>query len=293
MDKGTGAGNVGFVAFRHPAGLLDRAKVAEAGRWAAFGGAEAGMSGIRALVAGNWKMNGRNASTSELDALIRGLAGGAPPRADIMVCPPATLLAAFAARAKKSPVAIGAQDCHTAPSGAHTGDISAEMLADAGAAAVIVGHSERRAEHGESDALVRDKAFAAHRAGLAAIICVGETAAQRKAGETLGVVAGQLSGSIPEDARANDTIIAYEPVWAIGTGLTPTRDDVAAVHAMIRQELERLAGAEGCAMRVLYGGSVKPDNASELMSVADVNGALVGGASLKASDFLGIVAAYR
>jgi triosephosphate isomerase len=251
------------------------------------------MSGIRALVAGNWKMNGLKGSTSELDALIQALAGAAPYRADIMVCPPATLLAQFATRARKSRVAIGAQDCHTAPSGAHTGDISAEMLTDSGAVAIIVGHSERRAEHGESDALVRDKAMAAHRAGLAAIICVGETEAQRKAGETLAVVAGQLSGSLPGNARANDTIIAYEPVWAIGTGLTPTREDVAAVHAMIRREIEGLAGAQGRAMRILYGGSVKPDNASELMSVANVNGALVGGASLKASDFLGIVAAYR
>ena len=251
------------------------------------------MTAIRALVAGNWKMNGLKGSASELDALIQGLAGGAPPTADVMVCPPATLVAEFAARAKGSPVSIGAQDCHAAASGAHTGDISAEMLADAGAVAVIVGHSERRAEHGESDALVREKAKAAHRASLAAIVCVGETEAERRAGETLSVVAGQLDGSLPDGAMAENTVIAYEPVWAIGTGLTPTPDDVAEVHAMIRRELERLAGAAGRAMRILYGGSVKPGNASELMSVADVNGALVGGASLKASDFLGIIASYR
>ena len=251
------------------------------------------MTEIRALVAGNWKMNGLRESLRELDALIEGLAGGGPVRADVMICPPATLLAGFAVRAQDGPVAIGAQDCHTAPSGAHTGDISAEMLADSGAAAVIVGHSERRADHGETDALVRDKAKAAHRAGLTAIVCVGETEAERRAGDTLKVVAGQLSGSLPEGAAARNTVIAYEPVWAIGTGLTPTADDVAEVHAMIRRELKRLAGAEGGAMRILYGGSVKPGNAGELMSVADVNGALVGGASLKASDFLGIIAAYR
>jgi triosephosphate isomerase len=251
------------------------------------------MEAIRALVAGNWKMNGLKGSSGELGVLLAGLTGGTPPSADVMICPPATLLAAFAAEAKGGPVAIGAQDCHTAPSGAHTGDISAEMLADAGAVAVIVGHSERRADHGESDALVRAKAKAAHRAGLAAIVCVGETEAERHAGNTLAVVAGQLSGSLPENARASDTIIAYEPVWAIGTGLTPTPDDVAEVHAMIRGELDKLVGGEGGAMRILYGGSVKPGNAAELMAVANVNGALVGGASLKASDFLGIVAAYR
>jgi len=251
------------------------------------------MNGIRALVAGNWKMNGLQGAAVELDALIEALSAGAPPKADVMICPPATLLADFAKRAAGRLLYIGAQDCHTAPSGAHTGDVSAEMLADAGAAAVIVGHSERRADHGETDALVRDKAKAAHRAGLTAIVCVGETEAQRKAGETLSVVAGQLSGSLPDDATARNTVIAYEPVWAIGTGLTPTRGDVAEVHTMIRGELEKLVGDAGRAMRILYGGSVKPDNAAELMAVADVNGALVGGASLKARDFLGIIAAYK
>lgn len=251
------------------------------------------MTAIRALVAGNWKMNGLKGSAGELDALIEDLGAGAPAAADVMICPPATLVADFAARAAGGLVAIGAQDCHTAPSGAHTGDISAEMLADAGADAVIVGHSERRADHGESDALVRDKAKAAHRAGLTAIICVGETEAERRSGKTLAVVAGQLSGSLPDQATAANTVIAYEPVWAIGTGLTPTPDDVAEVHAMIRTELARLAGGAGRAMRILYGGSVKPANAKELMAVADVNGALVGGASLKAADFLGIIAAYR
>jgi triosephosphate isomerase (TIM) len=251
------------------------------------------MAAIRALVAGNWKMNGLRSAAAEIDAVIAALSAGAPPNADVMICPPATLLADFAMRAAGRLLTIGAQDCHTAEAGAHTGDISAEMLADAGAIAVIVGHSERRADHGESDALVRDKAMAAHRAGLTAIVCVGETEAERRAGKTLAVVAGQLSGSVPENAKASDTIIAYEPVWAIGTGLTPTPDDVAEVHAMIRSELAKLVGGEGSAMRILYGGSVKPGNAAELMAVANVNGALVGGASLKASDFLGIVEAYR
>jgi triosephosphate isomerase len=210
-----------------------------------------------------------------------------------MICPPATLLHEFASAAAGSPIAIGAQDCHAAVSGAHTGDISAEMLADAGASAVIVGHSERRADHGESDAQVRAKAEAVHRAGLTAIICVGETEAQRKAGETLDVVGGQVRGSLPERIGAGNTIIAYEPVWAIGTGLTPTTDDVAEVHGHIRSILDGLPQAQGEGVRILYGGSVKPANASELMAVAHVNGALVGGASLKAADFLGIIAAYR
>ena len=189
-------------------------------------------------------------------------------------------------------MAIGAQDCHAAEAGAHTGDISAEMLADAGASAVIVGHSERRADHGEGDDLVAAKARAAWRAGLTAIICVGETRDQRDAGETLEVIGGQLAGSVPEGADAGNTIIAYEPVWAIGTGLTPTPDDVAGVHAFIRETLLSRMGGAGGQMRLLYGGSVKPANASELMGVANVNGALVGGASLKAADFLGIIEAY-
>jgi len=250
-------------------------------------------SSIRPLVAGNWKMNGLKASLGEVTKLAAGLAQRAGQRgADVMLCPPATLVAAMADAASGSPIAVGGQDCHAKVSGAHTGDISAEMLRDAGASAVIVGHSERRADHGESDAAVRAKAEAAHRAGLVAIVCVGETADQRKAAQTLAVVGSQLRGSLPDTATAATTIVAYEPVWAIGTGLTPTAADVAEVHAMMREALTGRFGAEGGRMRLLYGGSVKASNARELMSVANVNGALVGGASLKADDFLGIVDAY-
>ncbi|OJU27201.1 MAG: triose-phosphate isomerase [Alphaproteobacteria bacterium 64-6] len=246
-------------------------------------------SAIRPLVAGNWKMNGLTVSLAEAEAMARGLSSQA---ADVLICPPATLVATLAARLGGSRIAVGGQDCHPKASGAHTGDISAEMLKDAGASAVIVGHSERRTDHLESDALVRCKAEAAHRAGLSAIVCVGETAAERQAGQTLEVVSRQLAGSLPEACRAADTIVAYEPVWAIGTGLTPTTGDVAEVHALIRKALAARFGNEGQAMRILYGGSVKPSNANELMAVANVNGALVGGASLKAADFLGIIAAY-
>jgi triosephosphate isomerase len=209
-----------------------------------------------------------------------------------MICPPATLVMTFARLALGSPVAIGAQDCHPEPSGAFTGDISAEMLADAGARAVIVGHSERRTLHHENDALVRAKAVAAHRAGLAAIVCIGETRDEREAGKTLAVVGRQLDGSLPEAVSAANLVLAYEPVWAIGTGLTPTPGDVAEVHGFLRERLGVRYGADGKAIGILYGGSVKPSNAAELMRVANVNGALVGGASLKAADFLGIAAAY-
>lgn len=247
----------------------------------------------RSLVAGNWKMNGVKAALGEVGKLKDGLAAGNPAGCDVLLCPPATLVAGMASAAAGSAIAVGGQDCHAKASGAHTGDISAEMLADAGATFVIVGHSERRADHGESDAAVRAKAEAAHRAGLVAIVCVGETIDQRKAGKTLAVVSGQLAGSVPDAATAANTVIAYEPVWAIGTGLTPTAGDVAEVHAELRAKLVARFGDAGKAMRILYGGSVKPSNAKELMSVANVNGALVGGASLKAEDFLGIIAAYR
>jgi triosephosphate isomerase len=248
---------------------------------------------LRPLVAGNWKMNGVAATLAEVDRLKAGLAERAGRLgADVMLCPPATLVAAMAARAAGSLIAVGGQDCHAKAAGAHTGDISSEMLKDAGASAVIVGHSERRADHGESDAAVRAKAEAALRAGLTAIVCVGETADQRKAGRTLEIVAGQLAGSIPDAATAARVIVAYEPVWAIGTGLTPTATDVAEVHAMMRAALAKRFGREGEGMRLLYGGSVKASNARELMGVAEVNGALVGGASLKADDFLGIIDAY-
>jgi triosephosphate isomerase len=247
----------------------------------------------RPLVAGNWKMNGLTASLKVAEAVRDGLDAGLAQRIDVLVCPPATLIGAMAAALKGSPVTVGGQDVHAEASGAYTGDVSAEMLADLGATATLVGHSERRASHHETDADIRAKALAARRAGLVAIICVGETREEREAGRTLEIVRGQLAGSLPDGATAADTVIAYEPVWAIGTGLTPTADDVAAVHALIRAELEGRLGREGAKVRILYGGSVKPSNAAELMGVANVDGALVGGASLKAEDFLGIAAAYR
>jgi triosephosphate isomerase len=238
-------------------------------------------------------MNGLAASLAELKALKERLAQGAAPKADVLVCPPATLLAQARYALTGSKILLGAQDCHPLASGAHTGDISAEMLADAGASAVIVGHSERRVDHGETDVLVNAKARAAHRAGLTAIICIGETGQEREQGKTLEVVRRQLQGSLPDDARADNTLIAYEPVWAIGSGLTPTPADVAELHGFIRAELGRWLGTnEAGGLRILYGGSVKPANASELLFVPDVDGALVGGASLKASDFYAIVAAY-
>ncbi len=245
----------------------------------------------RPLVAGNWKMNGLAASLAEATTLKTALMAK-PAGCDVLICPPATLVAGLAAAMKGCPVATGGQDCHPKASGAHTGDVSAEMLKDAGATAIIVGHSERRADHGESDATVRAKADAAHRAGLIAIVCVGETIDQRKSGETLKVVGRQLAGSVPDAATAASTVVAYEPVWAIGTGLTPTAADVAEVHAALRAQLVARFGAAGASMRLLYGGSVKPSNAKELLSVANVNGALVGGASLKADDFMGIIGAY-
>jgi len=245
---------------------------------------------IRPLIAGNWKMNGLRSSMAEFEAMLAG-ASRVEGKADLLVCPPATLIAAFAEKSRGAKgLAIGGQDCHPKPSGAHTGDISAEMLADAGATAVIVGHSERRADHGESDVLVRQKAQAAWRAGLAAIVCIGETQAQRDAGQTLDICGGQLDGSLPEAARADNLVVAYEPVWAIGTGLTPTAKDVEQIHQFIREALTRRLGGEGARIRILYGGSVKPSNAKELMAVANVNGALIGGASLKATDFLAIAA---
>ena len=243
------------------------------------------------LVAGNWKMNGLSASRAELAGIIAGSAGLAG-KTELMVCPPATLIAGFASAARGSLVAIGGQDCHSETSGAHTGDISAEMLADAGARAVIVGHSERRADHHETDAQVRAKAQAAWRAGLTAIVCVGEQRAERESGRTLAVVGGQLDGSLGANLGA-DLVVAYEPVWAIGTGLTPTAADIAEVHAFVRKRLVERFGAQGDRVRILYGGSVKPANAKEILTIPDVNGALVGGASLKAEDFLGIAAVYR
>jgi triosephosphate isomerase (TIM) len=248
-------------------------------------------SNLRPLVAGNWKMNGVAASVAELDKIVAG-AGSVSGKADLMICPPATLVAQFARATRGSVVAIGGQDCHAAAAGAHTGDISAEMLADAGASAVIVGHSERRTDHKETDAQVRAKAQAVWRAGLTAILCIGETRAQREASETLKVVGSQLAGSVPDSATGANLIIAYEPVWAIGTGLTPTTADVAEVHAFVRKALQQRFAQEGGKIRILYGGSVKPSNARELLGVPDVNGGLIGGASLKAEEFVAIAAAY-
>jgi triosephosphate isomerase len=244
----------------------------------------------RPLVAGNWKMNGLSCSTATLDAVIAG-ATALPAAVDILVCPPFTLVAAFATRARRTRVAIGGQDCHAQASGAHTGDIAAEMLADAGASAVIVGHSERRGAHHETDAEVRGKALAARRAGLVSIVCVGEIRAERVGGKALDVIGTQLDGSLPDGAA--ELVIAYEPVWAIGTGLTPTPADVAEMHAFIRDRLTSRFGLSGEGVRILYGGSVKPANARELLSVPNVDGALVGGASLNADEFLAIADACR
>ena len=245
---------------------------------------------IRPLIAGNWKMNGLKASAAEFDAMLAG-APEVAGKADLLVCPPATLIARFAEKAGSSTcLAVGAQDCHPEASGAHTGDISAEMLTDAGAKAVIVGHSERRADHGESDVLVRQKAEAAWRAGLVAIVCIGETLEQRDGGQTLKICSGQLDGSLPDGTRSRNIVVAYEPVWAIGTGLTPTPGDVEQIHRFIRELLTKRFNGEGAAIRILYGGSVKPSNARELLAVPNVNGALIGGASLKAADFLAIAA---
>jgi len=243
----------------------------------------------RRLIAGNWKMNGL---VGEGLALVRATAERARGETgkDVLICPPFTLLAAAAAEAKGSPLLIGAQDCHGKASGAHTGDISAEMLRDAGARWVIVGHSERRTDHGETDAQIRAKAEAAQRAGLGAIICIGETLAEREAGRTLQVLSTQLAGSVPAGTTAASTVIAYEPVWASGTGKTPTAAEVGIAHAHIRRTLGSLS-VEADGIRLLYGGSVKSSTATELFAVADVDGALVGGASLVAGDFAGIIAA--
>ena len=246
----------------------------------------------RPLVAGNWKMNGLRGAAAEFAKIVDGAASLAG-KVDVMVCPPAPLLAALAEAAKGSKVTVGGQDCHAQSAGAFTGDIAAEMLADAGAVAVIVGHSERRTYHKETDAEVRAKALAAWRTGIAAIVCIGETRAEREAGRTLDVLGRQLDGSLPDGATDMNMIIAYEPVWAIGTGLTPTAADVAQAHAFIRQRLVARYGGAGEAIRILYGGSVKASNARDLMAIANVDGALVGGASLKTDEFLGIAGVYR
>jgi triosephosphate isomerase len=245
---------------------------------------------IRPLIAGNWKMHGRRADGIELAVEIARRARGAASvelRCDIVLCPPATLLAAVAEAVADSPVGVGAQDCHWREAGAHTGDISAAMLVDAGCRYVIVGHSERRTDHGETDELVRRKAEAAHAVGLVAVVCIGETEAQRAKGETLSVVERQFRDSLPATATADNTVVAYEPVWAIGTGKVPTLSEIGAVHDQLR-ELARNRAGKGEELRLLYGGSVKSANAAEILAVGNVNGALVGGASLKAEEFWAI-----
>ncbi|MEJ2117989.1 MAG: triose-phosphate isomerase [Alphaproteobacteria bacterium] len=251
------------------------------------------MTQIRPLIAGNWKMNGVKASLAEIAKLRLAVENdNLAAKADIMICPPTTLVSLFAEALKGSAITIGAQNCHKLVSGAYTGEVSAPMLADAGATAVILGHSERRSQAGERDCDVRDKAVATHTAGLTAIICVGETAGERQMGLTLQVIARQLAGSLPENVSGANTVIAYEPVWAIGTGLTPSIADVAEVHRFMRAELTKLRGeAAANEIRLLYGGSVSAKNAAELLAVTDVNGGLVGGASLKAEDFAPIAAA--
>ena len=241
---------------------------------------------MRSLVAGNWKMNGVTADVLRMAVAVREVAATLP--CDLLICPPAPLLHTLSNALVGTKIAVGGQDCHPRAHGAHTGDIAAEMLRDAGASWVIVGHSERRTDHGETDALVRAKAEAARAAGLHAIVCVGETESQRIAGQQNAVVGAQLAGSLPDGF---DGVVAYEPVWAIGTGRTPTEADVAAMHGFIRGELAARFGAGGAKLRILYGGSVKPSNAKTLLSLPEVGGALVGGASLIAADFLAIAAA--
>lgn len=242
------------------------------------------------LAAGNWKMNGTAADLAEVEALKTAHPA---PSVDILLCPPATLLSRMSDLTAGGPVVTGGQDCHAAASGAHTGDIAASMLADAGASHVILGHSERRADHGESDADVRAKTLAAHGAGLVAVVCLGETEAQRDAGETLAVIGAQLDGSLPDGMTAETLVIAYEPVWAIGTGRVPTLDQIAEVHDFLRARLADRFGETAQGIRLLYGGSVKPGNAAEIFATSNVDGALVGGASLKAADFSAIIAALE
>jgi triosephosphate isomerase len=246
---------------------------------------------MKPLIAGNWKMHGVVASIVEFDRMIAGYDPDLRLAADLMICPPATLLWKLADRSGPSGITVGGQDCHFEPSGAHTGCIAAEMIRDAGGVSVIVGHSERRCNQGETDDLVAAKARAALRAGLLAIVCIGEMQGERQAGKALEVVAQQLTGSVPADLDPARLVVAYEPVWAIGTGVTPTTADVEEMHDFIRRELVAIFGASGSTVRILYGGSVKPSNARELLAVANVGGALVGGASLKAADFLGIAQA--
>ncbi len=247
------------------------------------------MADRRKLAAGNWKMNG----TADTLGMVETLAGAhGEARSELLICPPATLVHRLAGAVAGTSIAVGGQDCHWEETGAHTGDVSAAMLADAGASHVILGHSERRADHGETDAIVRAKTQAAWAAGLTAIVCVGETLAEREASNTIDIIGGQLAGSLPDQATGLNLVVAYEPVWAIGTGKVATADQIGEVHDEIRRRLEKRFGAGvGRSVRLLYGGSVKPDNAAEIFAVENVDGALIGGASLKADDFGGIIAA--
>ena len=243
------------------------------------------------LGAGNWKMHGLEADLVEFEALI---AAHPTPQTEILICPPATLLNRAAALAKDSGIAVGGQDCHAEATGAHTGDVSAAMLADAGASHVIVGHSERRQDYDEHNDMVRTKTKAVIKAGLTAIVCLGESLTQREAANTLDMIAGQMSGSVPDACTGENLVVAYEPIWAIGTGRVPTPDQIGEVHSFIRARLERRFGAGvGRSVRLLYGGSVKPGNAADIFSVPNVDGALVGGASLKAADFSAIITALE
>jgi triosephosphate isomerase (TIM) len=249
--------------------------------------------GSRPLVAGNWKMNGVRKSLVEAASICEAVAAGGAGKAEVVICPPATLLMAAARICEGRRVMVGGQDCHAEVTGAFTGDISAEMLKDAGASYVILGHSERRAGHQETDEIVLAKSKAALRAGLAAIICVGETRAARDAGKALSVVGVQVAGSIPENSPPGRVVVAYEPVWAIGTGLTPMPQDIAEMHGFIRSRVNQHLLGQGASVRILYGGSVKPGNAAELLSVEDVDGALVGGASLSCAEFMAIAGVYQ
>ena len=249
--------------------------------------------GIRPLVAGNWKMNGTKTAMVELEAMRDAMKPGNRPNHDMLVCVPFTLLALAGDLASRSSFNVGAQDCHSAVNGAHTGDISVEMIADCGAAAVIVGHSERRTDHEETNGQVLEKAKAALNWGHMAIICIGESESERKGGTTLEVLKAQMAGSIPDGRSNGEIVVAYEPIWAIGTGLVPSVSDVEEAHKFMREELVARFGDAGAKIRLLYGGSVKPANAKELMGIENVDGALVGGASLKAKDFLGICEAYK
>ncbi len=245
----------------------------------------------RKLAAGNWKMNGTSDALAQLEALRKA---HPTPGVDVLICPPATLISAAVVTAADHPLSIGGQDCHMAETGAHTGDISAAMLKDAGAAYVLTGHSERRTDHGESDEMIRNKTKAAHAQGLIAVVCIGETLKEREAANTLDIIAGQLAGSLPDVLTAENTVIAYEPVWAIGTGKVPTTNQIGEVHDYIRTKLEQRYGAGvGKSIRILYGGSVKGPNADEIFAVSNVDGALVGGASLKAEDFSPIITALE